>query len=74
MNHQNTMNQLQLGNPPISETMKLTRLLNERFGDGRVILRTASDHKLVKVGRNLGFITQCGYVTPAGRLLAAEMM
>lgn len=71
MNPQNKMNQQTFGKPSV--TVELTRLLGERFGDGRVILRSANDHKLVKVGRNLGFITQCGYVTPAGRLLASEM-
>lgn len=50
----------------------LTRFLNDRFGDGRVILRTSDDHQLVQIGRKLGFITSCGYVTPAGKLLAAR--
>lgn len=50
----------------------LVQLLNERFGDGRVILRSAADHELVRCGRDHGYITNCGYVTPEGQRLAAE--
>lgn len=50
----------------------LARFLNNRYGDGSIILRSAEDRELARLGRRHGLISDYGFITPAGQLLAAE--
>lgn len=50
----------------------LARLLNNRYGDGSVILHSAEDRELARLGRRHGLISSYGFITPAGQLVAAE--
>lgn len=50
----------------------LARFLNNRYGDGSIILRSAEDRELARIGRRHGLISDYGFITPAGQLLASE--
>jgi len=50
----------------------LAQFLNNRYGDGSIILRSAEDRELARIGRQQGLISDYGFITPAGQILAAE--
>jgi|GEM_PF-3932244 len=50
----------------------LAQFLNNRYGDGSIILRSNEDRELARIGRQQGLISDYGFITPAGQVLAAE--
>lgn len=45
----------------------LAQLLEQRFGDGSIYLRSGEDRRLLKRARSLGLVSAAGYLTHTGQ-------
>jgi hypothetical protein len=51
---------------------QLVELLNHHYGDGVVYLPAGQSKQLLLAAKNLGYISEDGYLTRQGRILLAK--